>query len=156
MFAALTCPDLQSSVPHSFYPLFAHSSPAVSDSCLIYNQDEMPDNHVGTGNRRREYSYLPAFSFGHGRFGVSWIGMIHWSCVFVPVKNPFSSRLTGFFATIMLIEMLELFVPPNFFSTMPAYQGSHRRPFSRLRIFRVWVASFYIRKWYRFGSGLKH
>ena len=34
----------------------------------------------------------------------------------------------------MLIEMFELFVPPNFFSTMPAYQGSHRRPFLRLRI----------------------
>ncbi|MCX6250309.1 MAG: hypothetical protein NTX61_06110, partial [Bacteroidetes bacterium] len=46
-------------------------------------------------------------------------------------------------------------VRSNFFAAMPAYQGSHRRPFLRPRNSHILVVSIYLRKWYRFGSGRK-
>jgi len=75
--------------------------------------------------------------------------------VLVPVKTKFTSRLAGFARAIMLGEMLELFVGQDSSTAMSAYQGSHRRAFLRLRISPILVASFYVRKWHWFGSGLK-
>jgi hypothetical protein len=65
--AALTHPDLQSSLQATILQLSGHCAPAVSVGYQAHNQDGMPGNHIGIGKMPVD---LSAFSSGHVPAGV--------------------------------------------------------------------------------------